>query len=480
MKRGVMMQFFEWNLPNNGKLWRMLKMEATHLNQIGITAIWIPPAYKATSSDDAGYGIYDLYDLGEFNQKGTIRTKYGTKQELHEAIDELHKYQMSIYLDAVMNHKAAADYTERFIVKEVDPTHRDRIISDAFEIEGETGFNFPGRNNKYSDFKWNWQHFTGVDYDARTKRRGIYMIQGEGKGWSENVDNENGNYDYLMFADVDFKNEEVTTHVKSWGKWVSNELNLDGMRLDALKHIDSNFIKEFLKTLRDERGESFYAVGEYWNRALDSLDGYLSDEDYYVDLFDVPLHYNMVEASEQGENYDLRTILDRTLVKNHPKLAVTFVENHDTQEGSSLQSVVQDWFKPSAYALILLMRDGYPCIFYGDYYGVKEQESIHKLIIDILLRARERFAYGEQCDYFDHPSTIGFVRMGDNEYPKSGCAVLISNGNNGYKKMYVGKEHSEQIWYEFTGNIKDEIIIDKDGYGNFRVEGGNLAIWVAK
>ena len=87
---GLMMQYFEWYLPNDGNLWNRLKEAAPHLNQIGVTAIWIPPCYKATSSNDVGYGAYDLYDLGEFDQKGTVRTKYGTKQELHDCIDALH------------------------------------------------------------------------------------------------------------------------------------------------------------------------------------------------------------------------------------------------------------------------------------------------------------------------------------------------------------------------------------------------------
>ena len=35
---------------------------------------------------EVGYAAYDLYDLGEFDQKGTTRTKYGTKDEYLEAI----------------------------------------------------------------------------------------------------------------------------------------------------------------------------------------------------------------------------------------------------------------------------------------------------------------------------------------------------------------------------------------------------------
>ena len=84
---GLMMQYFEWYLPNDGNLWNRLKDDAQHLSEIGVTAVWIPPCYKGTGSDDVGYGAYDLYDLGEFDQKNTVRTKYGTKQQLHDCID---------------------------------------------------------------------------------------------------------------------------------------------------------------------------------------------------------------------------------------------------------------------------------------------------------------------------------------------------------------------------------------------------------
>lgn len=43
--------------------------DASHLHEIGVTAIWIPPAYKADEQQDEGYATYDLYDLGEFEQK---------------------------------------------------------------------------------------------------------------------------------------------------------------------------------------------------------------------------------------------------------------------------------------------------------------------------------------------------------------------------------------------------------------------------
>ena len=180
-ENGVMMQYFEWNLPNDGMLWKRLKDDASHLHEIGISAVWIPPAYKGHEQADEGYGTYDLYDLGEFDQKGTIRTKYGTKQELQEMIEELHRNQIGVYLDAVMNHKAGADYTEWFMAQEVDPGQRENATSEPHEIEGWTGFDFPGRGNMYSNFKWHWFHFSGTDYDVSRKKEGIFQILGEGK-----------------------------------------------------------------------------------------------------------------------------------------------------------------------------------------------------------------------------------------------------------------------------------------------------------
>ena len=469
MENGVMMQYFEWHLPNDGKLWKQIKEDASHLHDIGVTAVWIPPAYKADEQQDEGYATYDLYDLGEFDQKGTIRTKYGTKDELKKMIDELHKYHIAVYLDVVLNHKAGGDFTEKFMVVEVDPKERTKALGEPFEIQGWTGYSFHGRKDKHSDFKWHWYHFSGTGFDDAQKRSGVFQIQGEGKAWSKGVDSENGNYDFLLCNDIDLDHPEVVS-----------ELNLDGMRLDAIKHMKDQFVAQFLDAVRSERGNDFYAVGEYWNGDLEALDAYIEAVGHKVNLFDVPLHYNMFQASQEGKDYDLRDILKDTLVEHHPDLAVTIVDNHDTQRGSSLESNVEDWFKPLAYGLILLMKERYPCLFYGDYYGIKGEKSPHTRIIDILLDARRKYAYGDQIEYFDHPSTIGFIRTGDEEHNGSGLVFLMSNDEAGSKIMSLGEKHKGEVWHEITGSISEEITLDEEGNGEFSVESRNLAVWVKK
>ena len=84
---GVMMQYFHWYCPEDGSLWNQVAEKASDLAKAGITSLWLPPAYKGTGGGmDVGYGVYDLFDLGQFDQKGSVRTKYGTKDEYIRAI----------------------------------------------------------------------------------------------------------------------------------------------------------------------------------------------------------------------------------------------------------------------------------------------------------------------------------------------------------------------------------------------------------
>lgn len=475
----TMMQFFEWHLANDGDHWNRLQMLAKELKKHGIDALWIPPATKGVSQDDNGYGVYDGYDLGEFKQKESLRTKYGTKQELLDGIEACQNEGIRIFADIVMNHKAGADETEKFEVVEVDPDDRERVITDPFEIEGWTKFTFHGREEEYSSFQWNYHHFNGTDYDANEDKKGIYHIMGEDKSWNRHVDKEFGNYDYLMFANIDYNHPDVRKEMQKWGEWFIQTTKCDGFRLDAIKHINHTFIAEFIRNIRSKCNEDFYFVGEFWNPDLEACQKFLDYVDYDIDLFDVALHYHFYEASLKGRDYDMRMIFKNTLVGTHPLNAVTFVDNHDSQPGEALESWVKDWFKPLAYALILLRKDGFPCIFYGDYIGISGDEPIEgkKDILDPILDARYHLAYGDQVDYFDHQNTVGWVRKGDGDISHSGCAVVLSNGDDGHKQMFVGENRAGQTWVDKTKNFPSPVEIDDNGYGYFQVKGGTVSIY---
>ncbi|MED0656425.1 alpha-amylase [Anoxybacillus ayderensis] len=478
---GTMMQYFEWDLPNDGTLWTKVKNEASSLSSLGITALWLPPAYKGTSQGDVGYGVYDLYDLGEFNQKGTIRTKYGTKTQYLQAIQAAKSAGMQVYADVVFNHKAGADSTEWVDAVEVNPSNRNQETSGTYRIQAWTKFDFPGRGNTYSSFKWRWYHFDGTDWDESRKLNRIYKFRGTGKAWDWEVDTENGNYDYLMFADLDMDHPEVVTELKNWGTWYVNTTNVDGFRLDAVKHIKYSFFPDWLTHVRSQTRKNLFAVGEFWSYDVNKLHNYITKTSGTMSLFDAPLHNNFYTASKSSGYFDMRYLLNNTLMKDQPSLAVTLVDNHDTQPGQSLQSWVEPWFKPLAYAFILTRQEGYPCVFYGDYYGIPKYNIPGlKSKIDPLLIARRDYAYGTQRDYIDHQDIIGWTREGIDSKPNSGLAALITDGPGGSKWMYVGKKHAGKVFYDLTGNRSDTVTINADGWGEFKVNGGSVSIWVAK
>ena len=101
----------------------------------------------------------------------------------------------------------------------------------------------------------------------------------------------------------------------------------------------------------------------------------------------------------------------------------------------------------------------------------------NKEILDRLLFARYEKAYGEQHDYFDHPNTIGWVRLGSKDLKHSGCAVVISNGEDGEKRMYVGERKAGETWVDLTNSRDDQITIEDDGYATFPVNGGCVSVW---
>lgn len=479
MDNKTMMQYFEWYLPDNGLLWKKIINNAQGLKDAGINMIWLPPSYKgASGKSSVGYDVYDTYDLGEFDQKGSVSTKYGTRQDYLQAVKVLKENNIQVITDIVLNHMMGADECEQVMVTEDDRSNRELCISDSFEISAWTKFNFPGRNGKYSKKVWDASNFSGTDWDNDSKRNGIFLF--DGKNWNKETDSENVNYDYLMGADLDTDNEDTVKAVTDWGKWYYDTVEMDGLRLDAVKHISFDFYKNWLKNIRQHAGKELFAVGEYWAREVDKMTHYLDVVDNSMSLFDVTLHYSFLRAATSNGNFDMSTLFADSLVKARPDNAVTFVDNHDTQPGQALYSFIPEWFKTSAYSLILLHKDGIPCVFYGDYYGivhdhVKPVEGLRKLI-----KIREKYAYGEQIDYFDNCNQVGFTRMGDEEHPNSGLALIVTDETAGTKRMKVGKQFSGKNFFDALGHINSPVTIDEEGFGEFMVIDGSVSVWLVE
>jgi len=468
----VILQTFYWemnsnkyaeNFPEEKDLWNLIDKRADSIAEAGFDYLWFPPANKGAGGiEDVGYGTYDLWDLGEFKQKGSIRTKYGTKEQLERAVENLHSKGLKLIYDAVLNHRLGADDKETVTLK------------DGSQADVWTKFDFPGRENKYSNLKLNWTHFDGVDWNERTRRAGEFLFQC--KEWDDSYED-----DYLMGADIDYDNQEIKAEVINWGKWIINQMDFDGFRLDASTHIDNEMIHDFIEEVTADTEKDLIFIGEAWVNSPKSLMDYLNIVDNKkLCAFDFPLRQSFVEMMKG--NLDMRWYGGRGLVnqKDYKNRAVTFVENHDTDHESTnkygIETIV--YRKMQAYTYILMRRDGIPTVFWKDYYNYGLKDKIDKLI-----SARKKFAYGDAFESeTNDQKTYSYIRTGDEKHPGSGLVMMITQRENKElveKTINTGKANT--CYYDFTANVKEKVKTDSEGNGNFKVRGTageGYSVWV--
>ncbi|MGB7251690.1 MAG: alpha-amylase [Phormidesmis sp.] len=500
MLNGTILQCFHSCLPAESgsglaakassqlSFWQQLAQSATELANVGFSALWLPPMTKGSDgAEDSGYSAYDLYDLGEFDQCGSVATKYGDRAQLLSAIAAIQSAGLQVYGDVVLHRKHGGDGLEKLEVTPVSWREPSRATGPAQEILARSRFDFPNRTLRYSDMTWRGEHFQRVNHNylaSDKEAASLYRIKL--KAFSSDVDVRLGKQAQASspVCELDLDMSEVAQALNDWGQWLLETTRIDGLRIDGVKYVPANYVREWIQQLRAEvkRTPQLFVMGDCWSDQVNDLHWYIAKSGGELSLFDVPLHYNFHYASRQGGYYDLRTIFKGTLVQEQPALAVTFVENHDSQPFQLLESPVDAWFKPLAYALILLRQEGYPCVFAGDYYGANctsGQREVrlpaYRWLLDRLLFARSHCAYGDQYDYFEQASSIGWTRLGDSSHPQA-MAVVMSNADDTQQWMEVGKPSTQ--FTDITQHLNEPVWTNSDGWGQFGCRGSSVSVWV--
>jgi len=448
---GVMMQGFYWDVPTStpaGTWWQNLGSKASELSQAGITAVWLPPAYKGSGALDVGYGVYDRYDLGEFNQKGTVATRYGTLAQLQSAIGALHGQGVQVYEDMVMNHFTSADAQE--------------LANGQYNVY--TSFTYPGRNNTYSSYQWHWGNFTATQ---QAPNNGWYQW----KAYDFQPYANGDAYDNLLGSEIQYNNNPANVNETiNWGNWITTKLSLDGYRLDATKHMYTPFVNQWLDAVKGTSGR--FAVSEAWFRNLGDLNNYAATTGGRTSLFDVPLHYTFQDMSNGNGAWDMRGLQFAGFTEANGPLSVSFVDNHDTdQQGGALYSPVVN-LKMLAYAYILTREKGYPCVFYKDYYNYGLGAQIKKLIA-----IRKANAYGAATEYtsVNDANVYAYSRAGDSSH--KGLLLLLNDGSSSASKG-ITTPFANATLTDATGNNAGSVTTNASGYGLFPVGSRSYAVWV--
>lgn len=394
---GVMMQAFYWDCPREdgreGQWWNYIRENVPELAKIGFTALWLPPVHKAAnlSGSSMGYDPYDYYDLGEFEQKGAIKTWFGSKAELLDLIRSAHEYGLSLIADMVINHNNGADATE------FNPI----IQQNRWTLFQPQSGCFPR----------NWECFHPNNYES----------------WDENA--------FGDMPDLSHRNPYVWAEILKLARWLIEEIGFDGFRYDFVKGYGAATVAAIQEYRYQKDGQYFrpYGVAEHWDSAH-AIENWVNVSNFSnqnpVDAFDFPLR-DMLKALCDDYGFSLRNLINwDTLLRAQAQTTVTFVGNHDLRGAG--QDIVHD--KLLAYSYIL-SHEGYPCVFWKDYYNYHLALEATPHGIAALVKAHEAYAAGgTQTLYLDDNLYI-MQRNGFEEKP--GLIYVLNNLGSEWNGAWV-------------------------------------------
>jgi alpha-amylase len=393
---GVIMQAFYWDCPRQEskeyQWWRHVENAIPSLREAGFTSLWLPPASKGAniSGPSMGYDPYDYYDLGDIDQKGSKKTWFGSKEELLRLLQTAHLHDMQVYADLVLNHNSGAD------AKETNP------------IDGsERWTKFAPKSGKFPR-------------DYACFHPSLYEM------WDNGV--------FGDMPDLCHRNPYVYTNLIEYARWLIEEIGFDGFRYDCVKGYGgwmARAIQE-LRAIKNGKSSKPFGVGECWDsdRIIDEwLDETNAWSDNPAAAFDFPLRARLKDLCD-SDGFSLRSLSQGgTLAQEKPAEAVTFVENHDIVRDNP---IIND--KMLAYAYILT-HEGYPCIFWQDYFTWGLGQPDHKSGIAALVSIHEDYAGGATSVLYGDDNLYIMQREGLGR--QKGLILVMNNRGDGWNGAWA-------------------------------------------
>ncbi|KAG9121511.1 hypothetical protein FRC07_002493 [Ceratobasidium sp. 392] len=174
-----------------------IKSKLPYVKSLGTDVIWLSPIYKSPQKD-MGYDISDYQDLDPM---------YGTLEEWDELIAEIHKLDMKLIMDLVVNH-----------------------TSDQHEWFQES------RSSKSSP-KRDWYIWRPAKYNSKGNRRPPNNWAGAFGGSMWEWDEATQEYYFHLFSpeqpDLNWENPEVRQAIWSMMRWWMDR-GSDGFRMDVI------------------------------------------------------------------------------------------------------------------------------------------------------------------------------------------------------------------------------------------------------
>ena len=226
---------------------RGIKDRLGYLSDLGITALWITPVFLNASGSYHGYCVSDPTKLDP---------NFGTAAELRELVAAAHKRGIRIVLDIVVNHMC--DMGTTYTKSHTPNSHQDcaadldRANSDGQEAKSPHQVELAFSPNFFPPFrKQSFFNRCGANSISDMQGETPVAVFGDFTGVM------------LDFNTRDSEFQAIFTKLMAY--WIAYA-DVDGFRLDAVKHTTSDFSAYFATMTRDYAAklgkDHFYTVAE--------------------------------------------------------------------------------------------------------------------------------------------------------------------------------------------------------------------------
>jgi glycosidase len=299
-----------------------------YLQSLGITTVWITPAYANENEPDSyhGYGATDMYK---------VDPHYGTLGDLQALGAALHARHMKLVLDMVPNH-----------VGPHNPWVNDEPEPDWFH------------GTKANHSKAQGEFAPLVDPHAPWRDQKDIL-----DGWFANV-----------LPDMNEENPHVSQYLIQNTIWWVEQSGADGIRIDTFPYVDRPFWHAYHAALHTVFPH-LTSVGEVFNPDPMITSAFASgvtrnDLNGNVDTglwtpFDFPSFFALRDVLVHGKPMsELAKVWSDDSLYPHPERLVPFLGNHDTMRFMSEPGATAATMR-LGFAILLTMR-GMPQIYSGD------------------------------------------------------------------------------------------------------------------
>jgi alpha-amylase len=455
----VVLQAFWWDLQNDRypqNWYTYLAKLAPRLRELGFDGIWIPPPAKGNSGGfSMGYDVFDHYDLGDKNQKGTLATRFGNKDELLRLIAVAHANGLEVYIDTVLNHAIGGNE---------DPSAPgDRF--KKFRYIGFGGAELGRWPKEHQHFHPNSDHVctTGDICEQKFGPDICYLDHEHGGG-------ANGKF--------------MRDQAREWVVWLKKQTGADGFRFDAVKHFPAFVVEDVLFNAMGP-GIEYFCAGEFvvGKGETDPIDRWSEFTRQRCGTFDFSLRAALLEIVEARGFFDMGS-LPKFQQSNRLK-TIPFINNHDTFRGPRHDSNTSDELFPTidpddpradvAYAAALAV-DGSPVVFYEDLFVNFGQDPetgkiVHGFNADPeTIQTRDYLVNliwaHQKLNFKDGAYKVPFQGSQDLVILERAGKALIALNDNGVQRLSATVQTSfgpHMKLHDYSGSNADDVTTDSDG-----------------